>query len=124
MDAINKPKLRKVLRWPDVLAATGYSKTQIEVKIREGQFPCPFPLSEGGRAVGWWEDELIAYQEQREAQRSAAAQERAQVTREQQQALREAREARDRGEVPPLSRKERRKRRAAERIAARQSASG
>ena len=116
MNAINKSKLRNVLRWPAVLAATGYSKTQLEVKIRGGQFPRPFPLSDGGRAVGWWEDEIIAHQEQREAQRSEAAQERSQAAREQYQAIREAREARQRaGEAPPVTRRERRRRRAAER---------
>ena len=105
-----------MLRWKAVLESSGYSKSQLEEKIRQGAFPCPFPLSDGGRAVGFWEDEIIAYQEEREAQRITAAQERSQAARERHLAAKEAREARERAGEPPLvSRRERRRRRAAER---------
>jgi predicted DNA-binding transcriptional regulator AlpA len=30
--------------------------------IKQGRFPAPFRLTEGGRAVGWFEDEIIAHQ--------------------------------------------------------------
>lgn len=64
----HKPhKLRRVLRRPAVLAATGYGRTQLQVLVDKKLFPAPFKLSDTGRSVGWWEDDVIAYQESREA---------------------------------------------------------
>jgi predicted DNA-binding transcriptional regulator AlpA len=113
MDAINKSKLRTVVRWKAVLAATGYSKSQLEELIRRGQFPPPFPLSDGARAVGWWQDELLAHQEQRDAQRTTAAKQRSEVARERYEVAKKEREEREErkraGEEVPLSRTARRK---------------
>jgi prophage regulatory protein len=67
-----KPILRRVLRIDDVIAASGYSKNQLEELISEGRFPAPFKLSPGGRARGWYEDEIITYQTARTAERDAA----------------------------------------------------
>jgi len=58
-------KLRRVLRKPAVVAAVGYSAVQIDFMVADGRFPKPFKLSKGGKAVGWWEDEIISYQEDR-----------------------------------------------------------
>ena len=114
--SVTKSKLRRVLRYPAVLAATGYSKTQLQELIKQGKFSPPFSLSDGGRAVGWFEDEVVEYQEQREAMRITAAEERSQAARERHLAEQEAREARERaGEPPPVTRRERRRRRAAQR---------
>ena len=66
-----KPLLRRVLREPEVLQASGYRKTQLDLLIQQGKFPRPFRLSEGGRARGWFEDEIIAFQEARRAERDA-----------------------------------------------------
>jgi predicted DNA-binding transcriptional regulator AlpA len=38
---------------------------------RDGRFPRRFKLSEGGRATGWWEDEVLAWQAARDATRNA-----------------------------------------------------
>jgi predicted DNA-binding transcriptional regulator AlpA len=62
-------KLRTILRKPAVLRATGYGSTQIEELVARGVFPAPIALSPGGKAKGWFEDEVIAYQEQRAADR-------------------------------------------------------
>jgi predicted DNA-binding transcriptional regulator AlpA len=51
------------------MAATGYGPTQLDKLIGEGKLPTPIPLSEGGRAIGWFEDEIIAHQEARAAER-------------------------------------------------------
>ena len=64
-----KPRLRRVLRRPEVLAVSGYKPTQLDELIKQGKFPAPVRLSKGGRAVGWFEDELVAYQEARAAER-------------------------------------------------------
>jgi predicted DNA-binding transcriptional regulator AlpA len=64
-----KPVLRRILRKPAVLEATGYRATQLDLLVSQGKFPRPIRLSEGGRAMGWFEDEIIAYQEARAAER-------------------------------------------------------
>ena len=66
-----KPTLRKILRGPEVLKACGYKESQLDEKIKEGKFPAPITLSEGGRARGWFEDEIIAHQEARRQERDA-----------------------------------------------------
>ena len=66
-----KPLLRRILREPEVLQASGYRKTQLDLLIQQGKFPRPIRLSEGGRARGWFEDEVIAFQEARRAERDA-----------------------------------------------------
>jgi predicted DNA-binding transcriptional regulator AlpA len=52
-----------------VLEATGYRPTQLDLLISQGKFPKPIHLSEGGRATGWLEDEIIKFQEERIAER-------------------------------------------------------
>jgi len=65
-------KLRRILRKREVLAASGYKPTQLDELINQGKFPAPVHLSEGSRAVGWFEDEIIAHQEARRAERDRA----------------------------------------------------
>jgi prophage regulatory protein len=66
-----KPRLQRILRKRDVLAASGYKPTQLDELIKQGKFPAPIHLSEGGRAVGWFEDEVASHQEARRAERDA-----------------------------------------------------
>ena len=47
-------ELRRVLRLPAVLDATGYSRSQLQEKIKKGEFPAPIKLSDSGRAKGWF----------------------------------------------------------------------
>lgn len=65
-------QLSRILRQQDVLDFTGLSKSQIAAMVARGQFPQPIKLSEGGRAKGWFETELIDWQERRAAARDAA----------------------------------------------------
>ena len=48
-------------------------KSQIYEAMKDGRFPRPVPILEGGKAVGWLEDEIADYIEQRIAVRDAAA---------------------------------------------------
>jgi prophage regulatory protein len=66
-------RLQRILRRPQVLEATGYSRTQLQELIDKGEFPPPFPLSDTGRAVGWFEDDVVAWQQRRLAKRNAKA---------------------------------------------------
>jgi predicted DNA-binding transcriptional regulator AlpA len=64
--------IRKALRKPAVLTATGWSNSTLYSKIKEGKFPGPTKLDPDGRAVVWFEDELEAFQK-RAIERQAAA---------------------------------------------------
>jgi prophage regulatory protein len=62
--------LRKFMRLPATMAATGESRSTIYSKIKAGTFPKPVKL--GPKAVGWVEDEIAAYNEAKIAARDAA----------------------------------------------------
>ena len=86
--------LRKALRLPAVKAATAKSRSEIYEDMTLGLFPRNFPTSEDGRAVAWWEDEIIAYQEARDAVRDAKRAEWEAKRKKQEQRIAERREKR------------------------------
>jgi len=45
-----------ILRLPAVKARTGLSRSSIYLRISKGEFPAPVSL--GGRAVGWVEEDI------------------------------------------------------------------
>jgi prophage regulatory protein len=62
-----------MLRKPEVQRRTSMGKTQLGEAIRRGIFPKGVPIFEGGRALGWFEDEVESYVESRRQARDAAA---------------------------------------------------
>ena len=61
---------KSILRLPQVMARTGLSRSTIYLRISKGQFPKPISL--GGRAVGWIEEEINSWlDEQIKASRMA-----------------------------------------------------
>jgi prophage regulatory protein len=54
--------VRKVMRRPAILAATGWSRASLYAKIAEGKFPKGTKLDPSGNAVVWFEDEVEAWQ--------------------------------------------------------------
>jgi prophage regulatory protein len=62
-----------MLRKPEVQRRTSMGKTQLGEAIRRGIFPKGVPIFEGGRALGWFEDEVDNYVESRRQARDAAA---------------------------------------------------
>ena len=54
--------VRKAMRMPAVLAATGWSKPTLFAKIKAGKFPAGTKIDPDGRAVVWWEDQIEAFQ--------------------------------------------------------------
>jgi prophage regulatory protein len=46
----------RILRLPEVMTRTGLSRSTIYLRISQGAFPTPVSL--GGRAVGWIEEEI------------------------------------------------------------------
>jgi prophage regulatory protein len=55
--------INAVLRFPQVRARVGLSRSMIYLAIAEGRFPRPIKL--GARAVGWLESEVDAWLRQR-----------------------------------------------------------
>jgi predicted DNA-binding transcriptional regulator AlpA len=65
--------VRKVMRLPAVLSATGYCKASWYAKIADGIAPKGTKLDPAGRAVVWFEDEIEAFQKQAVAAATEAA---------------------------------------------------
>lgn len=57
--------LRKILRKPVVRGATGLSDSQLWRKSNDPDDDFPSSISLGANATGWYEDEIIAWQESR-----------------------------------------------------------
>jgi len=64
-------QLLRVIRLSELPAYVGLQRTQIDELIRRGEFPRPMKLSDTGRAKGWLEHEIIAWQQERLAKRGA-----------------------------------------------------
>ena len=56
------PKLRTTLRKAAVIRALGYKASHFDQLVKQGVLPPPHKLRRDGKATGWWEDEIIAYQ--------------------------------------------------------------
>ena len=60
-----------ILRLPAVKARTGLSRSTIYVRVADGDFPKPVSL--GGRAIGWVEEEIEDWLNQQIARSRKAA---------------------------------------------------
>ena len=60
-----------ILRLPAVKARTGLSRSTIYVRVADGDFPKPISL--GGRAIGWIEEEIEDWLNQQIARSRKAA---------------------------------------------------
>lgn len=63
----------RLIRRPEVRAATGLTDSAIDREIRAGRFPKPIQLIPGGRAVGWSERAIQAWISERIAAAQVAA---------------------------------------------------
>lgn len=49
----------QILRMPEVFKATGLSKSSLNRRVKDDDFPPPVRLgAAGSRAVGWWRSEV------------------------------------------------------------------
>jgi prophage regulatory protein len=64
--------VQQILRRAAVQRATGLGRSTLYERIAAGAFPKPIPLG-GGKAVGWLESDILAWQQARIAERDAAA---------------------------------------------------
>ena len=58
-------KKGRILRMRQLLEKLTLSESRIHALIQSEQFPKPFKLIEGGRAIGWYESEIDAFLDQR-----------------------------------------------------------
>ena len=63
--------MRKFLRLPDVMAATGLGRSSIYAFVRDKSFPPPIKVGE--RASAWDAGEVDAWMAERKAQRDMTA---------------------------------------------------
>jgi prophage regulatory protein len=59
----------RIIRLPEVMAATGESRSTIYKRISDGEFPKPVKL--GPKSVGWVEEEIADYNMRRIAARDS-----------------------------------------------------
>lgn len=62
MDA---PRLVRFLRRDEVERLTGLKRTALRDMCANNEFPRPVKLSDSGRAIGWLESDLVAWQQER-----------------------------------------------------------
>jgi prophage regulatory protein len=62
-------RLERVYRQAELTQFTGLKRSRIEALMKRGEFPRPVPLTNEGRAVGWLESDLVAWQNSRVAAR-------------------------------------------------------
>lgn len=62
MDA---PRLTRFLRRDEVERLTGLKRTALRDMCTNHEFPRPIKLSDSGRAIGWLESDLLAWQQDR-----------------------------------------------------------
>ncbi|CAD7044759.1 AlpA family phage regulatory protein [Pseudorhizobium endolithicum] len=65
--------VREIIRKPEVKRLTGYADSTLYKHIAAGRFPKPIKLSPGGRASGWFADEIASWQESRVKERDGGA---------------------------------------------------
>jgi predicted DNA-binding transcriptional regulator AlpA len=65
----------KILRYPAVVEMTGLHRSKIEEMVPKGEFPKGVKLTSGGRAVGFFSDEIELYLEWRRAERDGLTKE-------------------------------------------------
>lgn len=51
----------RILRLPEVLKLTGMGRSFILAQVKKGQFPAPFKIAPGARAVGWKSEHVEAW---------------------------------------------------------------
>ena len=62
-DEIKELDPNQIVRWSEGRKYFGYKHTQLDEKIKSGEIPAPFPLSNTGRAKGWTGRQIIEHQQ-------------------------------------------------------------
>ena len=71
MSETSRVRPRRIIRgYGNLRAFTGYGRSQTKEFIARGEFPAPMQLGPlGSRAIGWFEEDIVAWQEKIAAQK-------------------------------------------------------
>jgi len=58
----------RIIRMNELSAKIGYAKSTIYGLVKDGHFPAPFRLVPNGRAVGWFEEAIDKWLQERARQ--------------------------------------------------------
>jgi predicted DNA-binding transcriptional regulator AlpA len=64
-DADGAPKLSRIIRKDELPEYVGVERSAIEAMIEATEFPRPIKVNNSGRTLGWLEDEIIQWQQDR-----------------------------------------------------------
>lgn len=67
-DPFTRSAAPRIVRAAEVRARLGISRGKFSDMLSRGQFPRPFTIVPGGRAVGWLEADLLAWIRSRSAE--------------------------------------------------------
>jgi predicted DNA-binding transcriptional regulator AlpA len=70
---VKEVTLRRIIRRKNLPDYVGLQRSQIDQLIQRGEFPAPITLADGGRARGWFEDEIAEWQQRRIKSRTGTA---------------------------------------------------
>lgn len=70
-DKIAELDPNQIVRWSEGSKYFGYKHTQLDEKIKSGEIPAPFSLSDSGRAKGWTGRQIIEHQQRLLARKGA-----------------------------------------------------
>jgi predicted DNA-binding transcriptional regulator AlpA len=65
------PTLSRIIRHHELPSYVGVSRTAIKEMIENNELPPPITINEHGRILGWFESELIEWQQKRKALRDS-----------------------------------------------------
>ena len=57
----------------ELVDKVGYAKSTIHALVRDGRFPSPFKLTPNGRAIGWFENTIDQWLQERASQNNPEA---------------------------------------------------
>jgi prophage regulatory protein len=76
-DENKPPRLQRFIRWDELPKFMGIKRSAIQGLMARGEFPKPIKLLQSGYAVGWPEDDIIAWQQTQIAKHRELEQQRA-----------------------------------------------
>ena len=57
----------RIIRMNELVDKVGYAKSTIHALVKDGRFPAPFKLTPNGRAIGWFENTIDQWLQERAA---------------------------------------------------------
>ena len=55
----------RIIRMNELVDKVGYARSTLHALVKDGQFPAPFKLTPNGRAIGWFENTIDQWLQER-----------------------------------------------------------